>query len=75
MSTLEEITAAAVQLPPDERAVLVEALQETLEVEALTPEFLAECDRRFRELEEGTVRSLSIEESRARMQQKFPWLK
>lgn len=67
MSTLKEITAAALQLPAEERAALIDTLQDAFESEVVPPEFIAECERRTDELASGKVQGLTREESVARL--------
>jgi putative addiction module component (TIGR02574 family) len=71
--SIDQITAEALRLPPQERAVLAESLWESLvdpfEVPAVTDEAeaVAVAIERDRQLETGEVRPLAHEELMARL--------
>lgn len=76
MLAYDQIHQAALQLPPHERQRLVEALADSLpefheSEEAppspLSPEWLAEIDRRSREIDDGTVETVPWETVREEM--------
>ncbi|BDI06815.1 hypothetical protein CATMQ487_37850 [Sphaerotilus microaerophilus] len=55
-STLEELTAQALDLPPEQRAVLAETLLESIEpAPPLSPEWEAEIAQRIAEVDRGEV--------------------
>jgi putative addiction module component (TIGR02574 family) len=70
--TFQEIAAAALELPEDQRSELLFLLdQSLLETEPLSEEWLAEIKRRWSDLEAGNTRALPGEqvlaEGRARL--------
>ncbi len=75
MSTLHEVTHAALQLSRDQQAKLIETLRVSVEDLALEPELVAEWNRRVDELVFGAVEGLTAEESTSRLRAKFPWLR
>ncbi len=67
--TIKELTNQVMALAPDERALLAHRLWDSL-ADFADPEveqaWLAEAERRWHEIEEGTVRCVSAEEAMAR---------
>jgi len=58
MSTLSDVTKDALSLPADDRAVLAQRVWESMEHFAdadVEKAWMAEADRRWREIEEGKV--------------------
>lgn len=66
MSTLSEITEAALQLSARERAQLMDLLQFSFENDPIDPETLAEVERRMEEIRSGKEKGISLEEFEAR---------
>lgn len=72
MTTLADVTKEALSLSPEDRAVLVQRVWESIEhfgspeVEAA---WMAEVDRRWREIEEGKVQCLSADEAMKRVRE------
>jgi len=66
MSRLPEVTREALSLSPEDRAILVERVRESIEHFA-SPEieaaWMQEADRRWREIEEGKTQCLSADEA------------
>lgn len=65
----EDIVKAAIQLPENERVLVLEQLPASLEPapdEDIDAAWAAEIERRSREIKEGTVRPLSWKEVRSR---------
>jgi putative addiction module component (TIGR02574 family) len=64
--TVDEILTAAKQLPPEDRRLLVDELQETLPEEEgclpLSPEWMAEIQRRAAELDAHPERAIPWEQ-------------
>jgi putative addiction module component (TIGR02574 family) len=75
MSTIKEITEAALQLPPVERGRLIDTLNKSMDDVEFDPSDVAEWARRAEELESGKVKGRTVEESRAHMRERFPWLR
>lgn len=72
MSQFEDITAAVLALPEDERAELVEAALESLIGPApLSDAWKAELDRREAELDAGTTRLVPDDELFARLRSRY----
>ena len=66
---LEQIEQAALHLPEEERAALAQRLLLSLDqpsAEEIEADWLAEALRRAREIDEGTVEPVSLEEVRKR---------
>jgi putative addiction module component (TIGR02574 family) len=75
MSTLQEITAAALKLTPDEQDALIAALYDSFEPDPeIERAWVKEAVRRADEIESGAVQGISWEESTVRLREKFPWL-
>lgn len=76
MSTLQEITEAALKLSPAERSQLITTLDAHFvpdpEIERA---WVAEALRRSAEIESGAVKGISWEESTERLRKKYPWLR
>lgn len=62
--SIDQLTAEAMALPPEERLTLAHALFESVpeEEEEFDPEFIRELMRRVEELDSGKVAELSHEE-------------
>ncbi|HEY3582414.1 MAG TPA: addiction module protein [Pyrinomonadaceae bacterium] len=74
MSNYEEIKTAALALPPDARAMLAEDLRESLDAEdqeTIDALWLAEAERRDREIEEGLVVAIPGEEVMERLRSRY----
>lgn len=69
MTSAEKILRDALSLPEEDRAALVDALQESLEVleDDLTPEWKSEIARRVEAVESGESRLLEGDEVEARI--------
>jgi putative addiction module component (TIGR02574 family) len=75
MAVVEKVFQEALALPREDRARLLEALQESLEPRdeaeweaAWTPEI----DRRLRDLDEGRATAISYEEFKRRVRARLP---
>ncbi len=67
-TTLEYLTAQALELPPEQRAVLAETLFESIEpAPSLSPEWEAEIARRVADLEAGRTRFTPADEAMAEL--------
>jgi putative addiction module component (TIGR02574 family) len=66
-----KILEEALALPEEERAVLVEALSDSLNLPAveLGPEWTAEINNRIRQIEKGEVRTVPWDEAEAHFQE------
>lgn len=72
METVETLEAAALHLPPGERARLVERLIATLDVDPEVEEaWAAEVERRHAEIESGAVSLLPGPETLAKLKAEF----
>ena len=72
METVESLEAAALHLPPGERARLVERLIATLHADPEVEEaWAAEVERRQLEIERGAVSSLPGPETLAKLKAEF----
>lgn len=72
-ATLEEITDQALQLPAEERELLIERLVlASGELPPMDPAVEAEALRRLAELEAGTAKPVSHEDVMRRLREKFP---
>ncbi len=63
--SIDQLTAEALALPPEERETLVQTLQESLsneEEEHMDPEYLHEIQRRAEEMRAGVVQGIPHEE-------------
>jgi len=70
--TLETLEAAALQLTPADRAILVERLKATLDVDPEVEEaWAAEVDRRQDEIENGSVTLLPGPETLTKLKAEF----
>jgi putative addiction module component (TIGR02574 family) len=70
--TLESVTAEALKLTPDERAVLIEALIASVEPPTpLHPAWAAEIERRLDDLDAGRTQAVPAEEVFARIEAKL----
>ncbi len=68
MKSLEGVLKAALQLSKEDRSLLVDALEATLdgnEAVELSPEWLAEIHQRWREYQAGNVKTYTWEEVQA----------
>jgi putative addiction module component (TIGR02574 family) len=75
MSTVDSLFASALQLPAADRMRLIEALWETIpedEAMTLSPEWLAELDRRSAEIDAGDVTGATWEEVREAAMKRLP---
>jgi putative addiction module component (TIGR02574 family) len=70
-----EILAKARELPLEERREIAEALLDDLESqeEDLTPEQIAELDRRLAAFEKNPREGMTLEQIKAEMRQRFGW--
>ncbi len=72
MSDAKELLGQALQLPPDERAFLMEELEASLDSGApFSAEWEAEIQRRARGVLDGTSRTEAWETVRARLKARF----
>jgi len=72
METVETLEAAALHLPPGERARLVERLIATLDADPEVEEaWIAEVERRQTEIENGTVSLLPGPDTLAKLKAEF----
>jgi putative addiction module component (TIGR02574 family) len=72
METVETLEAAALHLPPADRARLVERLIATLDIDPEVEEaWAAEVERRQAEIESGAVSLLPGPETRANLKAEF----
>ena len=74
MSTYEEIMSAALALPPSARAMLVEHLMESLDVEdqkRIDALWAEEAERRDKEIEDGIVTAIPGEEVLNRLRSRY----
>jgi putative addiction module component (TIGR02574 family) len=65
MTDVQSIIAAAVQLPIEQRRALIDAIWETIPADAeipLSPEWMAEIERRSAEIDAGTAKLYTWEE-------------
>ena len=74
--SLADIEEGALRLPDEERARLAVVLLASLEEEVQSPEelekmWLAEAERRFRELKDGDVQGIPAREVFTRLRAKF----
>jgi len=72
MSTIEQIKAAALSLPEDQRELLCSELEKTLGPQ-IDPAAWDEIVRRREELLSGKVQGVTSEEFSAAMRKQFPW--
>ncbi len=73
---LEHLRAAAMKLPEEQRRQLAQDLEDTLDVDdvlELEPEYAAEIERRIVAIENGTATTLTLDEVRARLRERFGW--
>ena len=75
MSTLKEVAKAAMELPLDQQAQLLDALHQNIGDLEHDASQVAEWDRRVEDLASGKVKGLTAEESTERMRERFPWLR
>lgn len=74
MTDYESILTAASQLSPDDRLRLIDELSSSMpddQPPQLSQEWLDEIQRRSKEIEEGSVKTESWEDVRARLQSRF----
>lgn len=74
MSTYEEIETAALALPPDARAMLVEHLLESLSAEEqqrIDDMWAEEAERRDNEIEDGIVAAVPGDEVMNRLRSRY----
>jgi putative addiction module component (TIGR02574 family) len=72
--TYDEIMSAALALPPDERERLAEHLMESLdpeEQERIDALWAEEAERRYKEIEDGTVKAIPGEEVMNRLRSRY----
>lgn len=75
MTTLDEIEAAAMQLEPQQRSLLVNRLAasldeaDDLDLPDLDPRWLEVCERRLNDLDEGRTQPLDGEEVMRRLRE------
>jgi putative addiction module component (TIGR02574 family) len=77
---IEKVLQEALALPREDRARVLEALQESLEPEdqevlteaAWEAAWTAEIDRRLRDLDEGRATAISYEEFKSRVRARLP---
>ena len=71
-TTLEDLTTQALQLPSEEREVLIDRLVVAGgDLPAIDPETITEAQRRAREMDEGRVQPLSHEELMQRLKKRI----
>lgn len=74
MDTYEEIEDAALSLPPQARATLIDHLVESLDPEAqkrVEAYWIQVAERRAREMEDGTVTPIPGEEVMSRLRSRY----
>ncbi len=72
-STAEQIEAAALQLPPEERARLAERLIASLDEETeIERSWIEEAERRYERYRAGELKTVPASEVIARMRAKLP---
>lgn len=69
--SVQEIKEQALKLPPEDREMLAQELWQSLDDEPLDPEFEAELNRRWEEIESGKVKTIPHEQVMAEMSQKL----
>lgn len=76
MSTLQEVTQAAMRLPLDQRTQLIEVLHESIDaMPPLDPDVRAEALRRWDDIRAGRAQPISPDEMFTNLESKYPWLK